>query len=143
MRASVILPLLLLSIAVHAHELRYTTTQGSAILIEVTAPGEGGLANAPYEIRAGGASTPVQMGWTTATGRIAFAPAEPGTYQVSVFSAGGHGVNFELEVDEAFTLAATEQPFVARHAKSLIGVSVLFGLFGLLMLFYRRTGGQG
>ena len=121
----------------HAHELQYSTHEGRAILITVGYAGHGALAAAPYEIRRQGETSPVQMGWTDADGRIAFAPRAPGTYQVSVFSEGGHGVNFSLDIEEDLALSGAERPVAARYIKLLVGIGILFGLFGLLMLFYR------
>ena len=143
MRASMIALLLLplFAATAQAHELHYGTTEGRAILIDVGYPDHGPLAGAPYEIRAKGDAAPVQMGWTDTSGRIAFAPASAGTYQVSVFSEGGHGVNFAFDVGEDFLLADAEQPPIERHLKLLVGVGVILGLFGLLMLFYRRRPG--
>lgn len=138
MRASMIVLLLFIAATAQAHELHYSTTEGSAILIDISYPEHGALAGAPYEIRVQGETDPVQMGWTDTHGRIAFAPAMAGTYQVSVFSQGGHGVNVAFEVGEDLLLANAEQPPIARHLKLVVGIGVILGIFGLLMLFYRR-----
>lgn len=138
MRASMIVLLMLMASSANAHELHYSTTEGRAILIEISYPDHGALSGAPYEIRAAGETAPVQMGWTDAHGRIAFAPLSAGTYHVSVFSEGGHGVNVSVEVDENLAVTASTRAPIERHLKILVGIGVLLGIFGLLMLFYRR-----
>lgn len=138
-----LLPCLLLIVTgiVQAHEVQHALTQSSATIITLRYSDDVSVAGAPYEIRPQGEADPVQMGWTDRDGRIAFAPRTPGSYRVSVFTADGHGVNLDVQVDASLTTAHAEAPLVERHARIVAGVGILFGLFGLLMLFYRRRPG--
>jgi len=141
MRVSLLVLLLLATGMTHGHEVRHVTIEAPALVTTIRYADDVNVAGAPYEIRPRGQVDPIQMGWTDSQGRIAFASAAPGAYQVSVFTMDGHGVNFELVVDETQTLAAADRPLVERHAGIVAGVGILFGLFGLLMLFQRRSAG--
>jgi nickel transport protein len=53
-------------------------------------------------------------------------------------SHGFHGVTIEVKVDQAFQLESFSKPLVAQYTKVIVGVSVIFGLFGLVSLYLSR-----
>jgi nickel transport protein len=121
-----------------AHDLHYTTTTATATLISLQYPNGKGFAYEAYEIYPKGADIPIQVGRTDAGGRIAFVPTEPGAYRLRVFSEDGHGLDVTLEIGPDHLLREMDRPLIDRYQRVLVGLGILLGLFGLIMLFYRR-----
>jgi hypothetical protein len=51
-------------------------------------------------------------------------------------------VTVEADVNEALDLKSFSKPLAATYTKLLIGVSLVFGIFGLYSLFRSRKRGQ-
>ena len=130
-----------------AHELMHEVTRGTAVVIELSEPDGTLFSHEPYEIHRAGEEMPFQTGRTDAQGRIVFVPDRHATWRVRTFSEDGHGADFTLEAGPGETAgaggagAATTAPGrsrLARGPKILVGLSLLFGLFGVISLFARR-----
>jgi nickel transport protein len=67
---------------------------------------------------------------------VVFVPDVDGDWRLRAFSEDGHGadVTVSASVSGAVTSASTS----SRARQVLTGLSVLFGVFGLIALFYRR-----
>lgn len=94
-----------------------------------------------YEIYGPGDTEPYQIGRTNRAGFLSFLPDRTGTWKIKVLgesSHGFHGITFEVKVDKAFELESFEKPLVAKHTKVIVGVSVIFGLFGIISLYLSR-----
>jgi nickel transport protein len=48
---------------------------------------------------------------------------------------GFHGTDVSVEVGEGLMLKGFKKPLVATHLKIFIGLSLIFGLFGLVTLW--------
>lgn len=131
---------LLLALAVNgeAHDLQYTTTSATAVVVTLGYPDGSPFSYETFEVYPLGQEIPFQTGRTDARGRLAFLPPGPGRYQVRAMSQDGHGLVVEVEADAADLLAAAERPLYERYQRLFVGLGILLGLFGLLMLFYRR-----
>ncbi len=131
---------LLLALAANgeAHDLQYTTTRATAVVVTLGYPDGSPFSYENFEVFPLGKEIPFQVGRTDARGRLAFLPPGPGRYQVRAMSEDGHGVVFEVEADTAGLLVAAERPLYERYQRLFVGLGVLLGLFGLLMLFYPR-----
>lgn len=138
MRRLVFLLLLAASAALNAHELHYTAASGEAVVLRVFYADAKGFAFEAYEISRDGEALPVQVGRTDAQGRIAFLPDGAGTWRLKAFTEDGHGLDVRFTTDAAAQLDALDKPFYERHARILVGVGLIFGVFGLLSLFIRR-----
>ncbi len=94
-----------------------------------------------YEIYGPGDTEPYQIGRTNRAGFLSFLPDRPGIWKIKVLgesSHGFHGITIDVKVDKAFNLESFEKPLVAKYTKMMVGVSVIFGLFGIISLYLSR-----
>lgn len=128
----------LLPALTQAHGLSYRVTQDRAVVLHLFHHDGSAFDRQSYEIYRDGTTEPHQAGHTDARGRIVFLPDAAGTWRVRTFSEDGHGLSFAFTTDAAAQLTGYEKPFFERHARTLVGVSLIFGAFGLISLFARR-----
>ena len=80
---------------------------------------------------------PFLAGRTDANGRLAFVPDRAGDWRVRAFSEDGHGADFIVPAG-----AESGSPGPSAGLGELgglaVGLSILFGLFGLWSLFLRK-----
>jgi len=69
-----------------------------------------------------------------------FLPDRAGTWRIRAFSEDGHGADFSFTTGAEGRVQAGDEPFLDRHLRLIAGVSAIFGLFGLIVLFTRRGG---
>lgn len=94
-----------------------------------------------YEIYGPGDTEPYQIGRTNRAGFLSFLPDRPGLWKIKILgesSHGFHGITIEIKVDKAFDLESFEKPLVAKYTKVIVGISVIFGLFGIISLYLSR-----
>ncbi len=130
---------LLLTPLAQAHDLQYITTEGQAVVVKLFYADNTPFSFEGYEIYAEGEKVPIQVGRTDSRGRIAFLPDKAATWRVRAISEDGHGLDFTLRTDTAAILVSTEKPIYERYSRVVVGVAVIFGLFGLLKLFIKRS----
>lgn len=121
-----------------AHGLDYQVGQATAVVVQLHDGDGTPLAFQAYEIYPDGSNRPSQVGQSDAVGRVAFLPDRAGKWRVRVVAEHGHGLDFSLDTDAAATVTVVERPFLERHARILIGVALILGLFGVASLFLRR-----
>jgi nickel transport protein len=136
-KALLALPAALLAGTLHAHALSHTVQQGNAVIVELRYGDGSPFSYEAAEVYRPGESVPFLAGRTDATGRLAFVPDRPGDWRIRAFSEDGHGGDF--------TVAAAVQGGSSAPSAGLgevgglaVGLSILFGLFGLWSLFLRR-----
>jgi nickel transport protein len=120
-----------------AHQVEHEIVSGEAILITLRYADGTPFSFESYEIFAAGESIPVQVGRSDARGRIAFAPSQPGQWRLRAFSEDGHGVDFPFDAGAVAATHAARSAGMPRTLKILVGLALLFGLFGVVSLFYR------
>jgi nickel transport protein len=137
MRVVLALPAALLAGTLHAHALSHTAQPGSAVIVELRYGDGSPFSYESAEVYRPGEAVPFLAGRTDANGRMAFVPDRAGDWRVRAFSEDGHGGDF--------TVAAAGDAGTAAPAAGLgtvgglaVGLSVLFGLFGLWSLFLRK-----
>ncbi|MCU0254992.1 MAG: DUF4198 domain-containing protein [Acidobacteria bacterium] len=137
MRALWAIPAVLLAGAGHAHSLVHTAQTGSALVVELRYGDGSPFSYEAAEVFRPGETVPFLAGRTDANGRLAFVPDRPGEWRVRAFSEDGHGGDFRV--------AAAADPSSPPPAAGLstvgglaVGLSILFGLFGLWSLFVRK-----
>lgn len=79
-----------------------------------------------------------QVGTTDPLGRFAFVPDTTGAWTVAVDDAMGHRATEEIDVQAAGVKVGRDAGMSRIHGV-VVGVSVIFGVFGLFSLFYRRS----
>ena len=136
MRAFLVLPAALLAGMLHAHALMHTAQPGSAVIVELRYGDGSPFSYESAEIYRPGETVPFLAGRTDANGRLAFIPDRPGDWRVRAFSEDGHGGDFTVPANAAdVSAAAAELGILGRLA---VGLSLMFGVFGLWSLFLRK-----
>jgi nickel transport protein len=130
-----------------AHDLQHTVTEGNAVVIRLHFADDSSFSFEEYMIYAEGEVLPFQVGRTDARGRIVFIPDRPGKWRIRAFSEEGHGADFTIETGPEHAVVNTEKPFFERYTRIIVGVAVIFGIFGVLVLFIagsrnRKKGGS-
>lgn len=137
------LALLLMSVPALGHTVHHQVRQeGGAVLVRVFFGADQPASYSEYAVFAPGEDLEFQIGRTDRRGFVSFVPDRPGSWRVEVSADsehGFHGTQLEVQVGEGLSLDGFSQPLVATHTRLVVGVSVLFGLFGLLALFRRST----
>ncbi len=123
-----------------AHDLQHAVGEGSAVSVRFFYGEDDVFSFEAYEVYRAGEEIPVQVGRTDARGRVVFLADGAGDWRVKVFSEDGHGADISLTTGEAGVVEDLGGPALGRSLRMLVGVSVIFGLFGLLSLFVRRRG---
>ncbi len=80
-------------------------------------------------------------GTTDPNGRFAFCPDTQGVWRVTVDDGMGHRVEMDVECGEDARTTSGEEHHhhtVNRPLGVLIGVAVIFGLFGIISIFKRK-----
>lgn len=132
--------LLLLSLggwaaAPRAHEVQHAITQGPATIIRLFYPDGTPFAYEAFEIYRAGETVPYAVGRTDALGQAVFVPDAAGSWRVKAFSNDGHGVEVDFTVDEAHRIRNEQRSFYERHARLLVGIGAILGIFGVISLF--------
>ncbi len=121
-----------------AHEIRHRVSKADAVVVTLTYSDRLPFARERYEIYREGEEEPFQTGETDDLGRLQFLPDGEGEWLVKAFSRDGHGVEILLSTDEASVVEAVERPLVDRYPRLALGLGLIFGLFGIVTLFFRR-----
>ena len=121
-----------------AHDLHYSVEQGPAVCVKLHFGGGEEFSFETYEIYRTGEEIPFQVGRTDVKGRLVFLPDRPGTWRVKAFSEDGHGVDISVTTDAKGGVEGATEPPLDRHARIIVGVALIFGIFGLISLFVRR-----
>jgi nickel transport protein len=141
MRQILLLTLLVLVSPTWAHTVDYDVASQQATVV-TTHMGDEEASYAEYEVFAPNQKdNPFQIGRSDARGRVVFLPDQPGKWLVKVKADSQHGVHgaeIEVVIDDKSVIKEFSKPLVATHTRLLIGVSLLFGIFGLFSLFRGR-----
>lgn len=135
-----LLVLLLFVSHAHGHAIHYEV-QPKGISVKVFYDRDNPASYSQYELFGPGDQEPHQVGRTDKNGFLSFLPDRPGTWKVKVWgesSHGFHGVTIDVKVDSAFQIESFGKPLVATHTKLIVGVSLIFGLFGIYALWRSR-----
>lgn len=138
-----LLPLLaIIALPVAAHEVHGRQQLLPMTVITLTYADGKPFAYEQFELTAQGAETPSQVGRTDALGRVAVLPVPGKSLELVATSKDGHGTRLTLPANDSNAVppapTVTETP---RWMMLVSGVGILFGVFGLLQLFWhsRRT----
>jgi hypothetical protein len=89
----------------------------------------------------GESSTARREGTTDPDGYYAFVPVEVGSWTIVVDDGMGHQTTVDLTVDSQGIVSEQRSHKTGRLSGGIVGVSIIFGLFGLYALIRaRRTG---
>lgn len=138
-RASLFITFLLLGAATaRAHEVHHSIEGTQAAIISLSYANGEPFAYEKYALTPAGQDTPQQVGNTDAQGRIAFVPGNVEKWRLQATSADGHGVNLEFAAPTLAAAPAATEPATPRWLLAGFGLSLVFGVFGLVQLFARK-----
>jgi nickel transport protein len=122
------------------HDLQHSIEEGSAVTVKLFFADGNEFSFESYEVYRAGEEIPFQVGRTDALGRLVFLPDRAGTWRIKAFSEDGHGAELSLTTGPQGAIESAERSLFERHTRFVVGVSVIFGIFGLVSLFVRRKG---
>lgn len=124
--------------AAPGHGVRHSTSEGGTIVRAAYDDGSpmafcDVAVLAPCE-----AETPFQAGATDRNGGFAFIPDTNGTWTVTVDDGMGHRVTARVVVEQGALVEGNAAVPAGRLHGAIVGLGILFGLFGLWALFANR-----
>ena len=123
-----------------AHDLRHQIDEAAAVSVRFFFADGKDFSFESYEVYRAGDEVPFQVGRTDLRGRVVFLPDRAGTWRIKAFSEDGHGADFSFSTGAKGSAPEGSRPFLERHSRLVVGVSVIFGLFGLVSLLMRKGG---
>jgi nickel transport protein len=127
-----------LPVPASAHDLQHSIGEGAAVCVKLFFSDGNAFSFESYELYRAGEEIPFQVGRTDNQGRVVFIPDRPGTWRLKVFSEDGHGVDLSFTTGGEGGVQDAGRPFLERHLRIVVGLSLIFGVFGLVDLFARR-----
>lgn len=124
--------------AAPAHDLHSSVGTGEAVVVKLYFIDDKPFSFEAYEIFREGESVPYQVGRSDALGRVVFLPDRAGEWRVKAISEDGHGVDVILYADEQARVELRDTPVFERYGRILVGVALIFGVFGFLNLYLRK-----
>ncbi len=123
-----------------AHEVHHRIEASGAVLVTLSYANGQPFAYEKYALTPAGQETPQQVGNTDAQGRIAFVPGSVEKWRLQATSADGHGVNLDFSAPstQASSGAAATDLATPRWLLTVLGLSLIFGIFGLIQLLTRK-----
>ena len=121
-----------------AHDLRHSIEESAAVTVQLFFADGNEFSFESYEVYYAGEESPFQVGRTDARGRLVFLPDRAGTWRVKAFSEDGHGADLSLTTGAQGAIESADRSLFERHSRLVVGVSIIFGIFGLVSLYARR-----
>jgi len=127
----------------HAHGVTSKVDTGGIVVSAMYDTGEA-MDYARVTISAPGANLKFQSGRTDRNGRFCFFPDVSGDWKVVVDDEMGHRLEVNVTVDETMVLRANPENgnarpgFLTRCEKAVMGVSIIFGISGILFWWKGR-----
>ena len=137
MRAAVLL-LVFFCAPAWAHEVKVEISKQDAAVVRLTYADGQPFTYEAYELYQPGKDIPEQVGRTNAQGQIVFLPGAQTEWRVKAYSADGHGIDQKLHVVAGGSVVAASGGELPRPLLLLAGLGIVFGIFGLVQLFFRR-----
>ena len=125
-----------------AHDLRHRIEEAAAVTVKLFFADGNEFSFESYEVYYAGEEIPFQVGRTDAHGRLVFLPDRAGTWRVKAFSEDGHGADLSLSTGAQGAIESADRSLFERHSRLVVGVSIIFGIFGLVSLYARRKDGK-
>lgn len=123
-----------------SHSIHYDVQQ-KGISVKIFYAEDNPASYSEYELFGPGDKEPHQIGRTDRNGFLSFLPDRVGQWKIKVWgesSHGFHGVTIEINVDQNLQVQSFSKPLVATHTKLIVGISLIFGLFGIYTLWKSR-----
>jgi nickel transport protein len=121
-----------------AHDLRHSIEEGAAVTVKLFSADGNEFSFESYEVYYAREEIPFQVGRTDARGRLVFLPDRAGTWRIKAFSEDGHGADLSITTGAQGAVESADPSLFERHSRLVVGVSIIFGLFGVASLLARR-----
>ncbi|MFY9261002.1 MAG: ABC transporter permease [Gallionella sp.] len=121
-----------------AHEVKVEISKQGAVVVRLTYADGKPFAFEAYEIYQPSKAVPVQVGRTNAKGQIVFLPGAQTEWRVKAYSADGHGIDKMLKVEAGGGSSSIGDSDLPRPLALLASLGIVFGVFGVIQLFFRR-----
>jgi len=141
MRLIILFSSLLWAAPLLAHDLQYRSDSAQATVLTLFYTDQKAFSYEQYELYRPGQNIPTQVGRTDDQGRLVFLPDQAGAWRVKVFSEDGHGLDTKIQVTAPGQAAPVAQPLFGRYPRLIVGIALIFGLFGLVSLLMRSRRG--
>lgn len=124
----------------NAHEVHHRVEATGAVVISLSYADGKPFAYEKYALTPAGQETPTQVGNTDAAGRVVFIPGTTEKWRLQATSADGHGAHLEFSAPATAATQTNASPTegLPRWLLAGFGLSIIFGLFGLVQLFTRK-----
>jgi len=132
--------LLLVISGAEGHSIHYQV-ENKGISVRVFYAADDPASYSAYEIFAPGDKIPHQKGRTDRNGFVSFLPDRQGKWVIKVYGEsdhGMHGAQVEVNVNESLFMDSFNKPLVAKYTKFFVGMSFIFGIFGVWALLKSR-----
>lgn len=121
-----------------AHEIKIEIAKQDAAVVRLSYADGSPFTFEAYELYQPGKDIPAQVGRTNAEGQIVFLPGAQTEWRIKAYSADGHGIDQKLKVEAGGATSSSCGGGASRSLLLLAGLGIVFGLFGVVQLFYRR-----
>lgn len=121
-----------------AHDLHHRVEHADCIAVAFSFEDKSDFSYQAYELYAPGDTIPYQVGRTDRDSSLCFRPTRKGVWRLKAFGEDGHGATLEMTVDESLSLADYDRPLFEKFQKLLVGLALLFMLFGSFYLYKTR-----
>lgn len=135
-----ITPLFLFISPLFGHSIHYDVQQ-KGISVKVFYEKEHPASYSEYELFGPGDKEPHQIGRTDKNGFLSFIPDRMGSWKIKVWGEsthGFHGVTIDINVNQSLQLDSFSKPLVSTYTKLVVGISIIFGLFGIFAFWKSR-----
>jgi nickel transport protein len=133
---------------VYAHGVMSKIDTGGIVVSAMYDTGET-MDYARVTVLAPGSSLKFQSGRTDRNGRFCFFPDVKGEWKMVVDDEMGHRLEVNVPVDEAMTLQENPEKnahaggaLLTRYQKAVMGISIIFGISGILFWWKGRKTGK-
>jgi nickel transport protein len=137
MRAAILL-LAILCTPAWGHEVKVEIAKQDAAVVSLSYADGKPFTYEAYEIYQPGKDIPEQVGRTNAQGQIVFLPGAQTEWRVKAYTADGHGIDQKMHVEAGGSAVSTASGGLPRPLLLFAGLGIVFGIFGLIQLFFRR-----
>lgn len=136
--------LLLLFNLCGAHEAHIRTIE-DGVVVEAFYDEANPMSSCKVQITRPSDSTYLLSGTTDEHGRFAFVPDGDGIWKIKVSDGIGHMATLNLKIEEGDIYTKGKNKETGRFSGLIVGISVIFGLFGIFVLLskgfgYKHTG---
>lgn len=121
-----------------AHEIKVKISKQDAAVVRLSFADGSPFTFESYELFQPDKDIPAQVGRTNAEGQIVFLSGAQTEWRVKAYSGDGHGIDKLVKVEAGGASSSTGSGELPRPLVMLSGIGIVFGIFGVIQLFFRK-----